>query len=350
MKPKLISIAIVLAAATLLAQGQKPGSPAPHSALGTLWNAEPLSLSKPVERVNGTTLTERDVVREMYAIFPYARQHNGFPKAMEAEIRKGALMMITFEELVYQEAQRRKMTIAPERLTKAESQLRQQFGSPKQFQDFLDADASGSRQVLRQRIRRSLLIDDLLKAEVTNKSVVTLAEAQAFYRNNEKKFLVPEQYTLQTITIMPPAPANPKQATPVQPTAEQLKQMQTRADAALQQAKATKTSEEFGLLAEKISEDDYRVMMGSHHPLPPDQLPPAIVKAVSTLQVGQISGLIQAEGAYTIVRLNAHSQARKQKFEEVSKALRTQMQKQKSEQLRHALDERLRKNAKIEQL
>ena len=72
---------------------------------------------RPVARVNGAVLTDHDLLREMYAIFPYARQHNGaFPKAMEADIRRGALKMIEFEELVYQEAQRRHMSIAPERL------------------------------------------------------------------------------------------------------------------------------------------------------------------------------------------------------------------------------------------
>ena len=49
-------------------------------------------------------LTDKDLLREMYAIFPYAKQHNGFPKAQEAGIRQGALEMIIFEEMVYQEA------------------------------------------------------------------------------------------------------------------------------------------------------------------------------------------------------------------------------------------------------
>ena len=59
---------------------------------------------KPAVRVNGAVLTEADVVREMYTIFPYASQHGGFPKALEADIRKGAIEMIVFEELLYQEA------------------------------------------------------------------------------------------------------------------------------------------------------------------------------------------------------------------------------------------------------
>ena len=59
-------------------------------------------------------LTDRDLLREMYAIFPYAKQHGGgFPKEMEAGIRQGALKMIEFEELVYQDAARQHLTIAP---------------------------------------------------------------------------------------------------------------------------------------------------------------------------------------------------------------------------------------------
>src|SRR3974390_473352 len=73
------------------------------------------SAGNPVARVNGAVLTDRDLAREIQAIFPYAQMHNGMPKSMEPEMRKGALEMIIFEELVYQEALRRKMTISPER-------------------------------------------------------------------------------------------------------------------------------------------------------------------------------------------------------------------------------------------
>jgi hypothetical protein len=77
---------------------------------------------RPVARVNGAVLTDRDLVREMYLIFPYAKQHNGgFPKEMEAQIRNGALQMIIFEELVYQEAVRRNMSVAPLKLQKADT-------------------------------------------------------------------------------------------------------------------------------------------------------------------------------------------------------------------------------------
>ena len=334
-----IAIIAFLVAATLAVHGQELGALPSH-----------VVQSRPVARVNGTILTDRDLLFEMYAIFPYAKQHNGFPKAMEADIRRGAMKMIEFEELVYQEALRREATIAPERLTKAEKQFREQFETEQQYQEFLQVEDKGSPQVLRTKIKRSLLIEDLLKAEVTDKSHVTLAEARAFYRNYPERFKLPEMYALQTITIMPPIRPSRQNPNPPPPTAEELKQMKARAEDTLRQAQATKNYEEFGMLAEKISEDDYRVMMGDHKNKSAAELPPEIVKVASTMQPGQISGLILVENAYTIIRLNSHDPARMQKFDEIYNDLRLQMQSKKKEKLQQELDARLRKNAKVEEL
>src|SRR5580700_7814050 len=132
--------------ATALAAGAQMASHAPTE-MGTQ-PAQPAASSpttfqvtdKPVARVNGAVLTDRDLLREMFAIFPYAGQHNGFPKAQEASIRQGALEMIIFEELVYQEAARRKLTVSPERVNRAESEFRKQFHSPDQYQQYLQME------------------------------------------------------------------------------------------------------------------------------------------------------------------------------------------------------------------
>ena len=346
----LLLAAGLLLAAALPAQGQ-PQKAQPAVATASTGGYAPQPLAKPVARVNGLVLTDGDLLREMYAIFPYAKQHNGtFPRAMEADIRRGALKMIEFEEMVYQEAKRRQMTIAPERLAKAEKQFRDHFSSEQEFREFLQAETNGSRSALRTKIARSLLIEDFLKLEVTDKSVVSLAETRDYYQKHPERFKLPESYRLQTITVMPPVRPSPKQPNPPPPTPEQLVQMRARAEDALRQAKATKNYEEFGMLAEKISEDDYRVMMGDHRTVQAAQLPPAILGAASKMQPGQISELILAENAYTIIRLNAHTPARLPSFDEVSKGLRAQLTQQKTETLRHELDARLRKNAKIEEL
>jgi len=299
-------------------------------------------VARPVVRVNGAVLTDRDLLREMYTIFPYASQHNGsVPKAMEADIRNGAMKMMVFEELVYQEAVRRKMTVPPARMQRAEAEFRKQFPAAADFQDLLNAEFKGSQALLREKIKRSLLIEDLLKLEVNDKSNISIAQTKAYYDKNLGQFFVPESFAVQTISIIPPDNATPEQA----------KEARKRAEDALRQAKATKSYEEFGLLAEKISEDDFRVMMGDHKAVDRAKLPPAVSQAALSLQPGQVSGLIDlGNHAYTILRLNAHIAPGEKKFDEVKEDLRQQLQKKKTEELRRNLDARLRKNAKVEEL
>jgi len=293
---------------------------------------------KPVARVNGAVLTDRDLLREMLQIFPYARQHNGFPPSQEASIRQGALQMIVFEELVYQEAQRRKLTVPLQELKESEADFRKQFSSADEYQQYLKVEMGGSEQAVKEKIRRSLLIEQVLKSDVEKKSTVTLAETRAFYDGNPAQFQSPESFAFQSISILPPVNAS----------ADQKKEGAKRANEALKQAKATNSYQEFGLLAEKISEDDFRVNMGDHKSVQRDKLPPQVVTALLAMKPGQVSNVIQIEQAYTIARLNAHTPARKQSFDDVKAGLRSDLQKSKYEQLRAGLDKRLRANAKVE--
>jgi hypothetical protein len=319
------------------AWGQVIGSHAPTAAAPPNLNAD---AAKPVVRVNGTVLTDRDLVREEYAIFPYARQHNGIPAQMEAGIRAGALKMIEFEELVYQEALRRGMTVAPERLQRAEAEFRKQFLSREQYDAVLESEFKGSPAVLRSKIRRSLLIEDLLKLEVENRSAVSITQARAYYDQNPQRFRYPEAFVFQSISFLPPANS----------TAAQVKEARNRAQQALRQAKATKSYEEFGVLAEKISEDDFRVMMGDHHQADRSKLPPKVVDALAVMQPGQVSDIVEFDtDQFTILRLKEHISPGERTFQQVQPSLREWLKKQKSEQLRKDLDAKLRNSAKVEE-
>jgi len=304
-------------------------------------NSSPIlqPVGRPVVRVNGAVLTDRDLLREMLTIFPYARQHNGFPKGMEADIRDGATKMMVFEELVYQEAQRRHMTVPPADLARAQAEFRHQFTSPQQYQQVLQGEFQGSPKLLQAKVERSLLIDKLLKLEVADKAGVSVAEAKAYFDQHPERFNLPESFWFQSISILPPPNANP----------DQLQEARKRAGQALRQAQATKSYDEFGVLAEKISEDDFRVMMGDHKAADRSKLPPRVATALAAMQPGQVSGLIEFDSNdYTILRLKAHTPAGLPKFETIQDALREQLTKQKTQQLRRALATKLSKTAKIE--
>jgi peptidyl-prolyl cis-trans isomerase SurA len=331
---------VISGASAQLVPSHAASLPAPQAAPTALLAPSLPVTGKPVARVNGAVLTDRDLLREMFALFPYARLHNGFPKNQEAEIRRGAMQMIIFEELAYQEAMRRTMTVAPERIRREEKKFRQQFGSQQEFNAYLKAEMDGSEAKLRQQIKRSLLIEALLRNEVETKSAVSVSEARLYYDKNPKMFEHGELFAIQTISIIPPANANP----------EALKEARKRAEAVLEKAKSTRNYEEFGLLAEKVSDDDFRVDMGDHKQVKPENLPPEVVQAVVATKPGEVSGLIPLGTAYTIIRLNAHTLPGKAMFADVKVELTGRLQKEKYEKLRVALGQRLRQNAKIQEL
>ena len=172
----------------------------------------------------------------MYNIFPYARQHKGtFPPELEASIRQGALKMIVFEELVYQDAERRKLTVSPAKLDQAMVEFRKEFKNPDDYKYFVKTEGGGSEQALRAKIQRSLLIDQVLRQEVQSKGVVSLAQAKAYYEKNPDQFRTAESFSIQTISIILPDKA----------TTAQLKDAHKKAEDAYKQAKATKDYESF---------------------------------------------------------------------------------------------------------
>ena len=123
--PGILLVSIATASAQVASHAPTGVAHPPAAAPASLASA---GAGKAVVRINGAVFTETDLLREEYAIFPYARQHNGgIPQDLAPQIREGALKMLIFEELVYQEAQRRKMTVSPAGMQKAEADFRKSW-------------------------------------------------------------------------------------------------------------------------------------------------------------------------------------------------------------------------------
>jgi peptidyl-prolyl cis-trans isomerase SurA len=345
MKLKRIWIGAVLLLTSFSLAGQvashaprKAAKPAGSAAVAAVAAAP---AGKPVARVNGTVLTDRDLLRQELNMFPYARQHGGnIPKEYEAEIRKHALRDIVFDELVYQEALRRKLTVPPAQLKRAIADFKKQFASPAEFQRYMNLEQQGSLQKLRANITRAILIDKLVKIEIDSKKRVTDAQMRTFYSGHPERFRRPETVTIQTISLTIPPDAN----------ASKKAEIRARAELALKQANATKNYEEFGVLAEQVSQDDWRVMMGDHKELQRGHMPGPVEKVIFSMKAGEISGIIDTGDSFCIARVNAHQPAHLVPLNEVKAQLKQDMEKDKVEDLRRDLEARLRKTIKVEEL
>jgi parvulin-like peptidyl-prolyl isomerase len=296
---------------------------------------------KPVAKVNGAVLDDRDLAREMMNVFPYAKQHSGqFPKEAEPQIRKQALRNIELEELAYQEAKKRGMTVSPAKLDKAVKDFRAQFDSDAQFQQYLKAEQKGSMQELRNKIQRAILIDEMFQAEINNKARLSDAQLRDFYNKNPERFRKPDSVSIQTVTI----------AYGDNPSAADKKKARQRADDAVKQAETTKDYEGFGTLAEQVSMDDWRVMMGDHKWLHRGRMPKQVEAVVFSMKAGQISDVIDTGDSFCIVRVNGIEPSHLVPYDEVKAELKKDLEEQKKDEQRQAFEARLRKNAMIQEL
>ncbi|HTK94634.1 MAG TPA: peptidylprolyl isomerase [Terriglobales bacterium] len=178
-----------------------------------------------------------------------------------------------------------------------------------------------------------------MRTEVTNKSHLTDAQLRDFYNKNPERFRKPESASIQTISVLIPDNA----------TAAQKTQLRQRADNLQKQAKAAKNYEEFGILAEKNSDDDWRVMMGDHKSVHRGRMPAPVEKAVFSMKPGEVSDVIQAENSYCIVRVNAREDAQVVPFQKVRADLKKALEAQRTTDLKGQLEARLRKDAKVEE-
>ena len=115
-------------------------------------------------------------------------------------------------------------------------------------------------------------------------------------------------------------------------------------------ARAAKTYEEFGKLAEKYSEDDWRIMLGDHRWVHRGRLPSAVENVAFRLQAGEVSDIVETSEAFVIVRINGVQPQQQIPFKEVSQALRQDLEKANLEDLRRRFEVRLRKAYKVEEL
>ena len=104
------------------------------------------------------------------------------------------------------------------------------------------------------------------------------------------------------------------------------------------------------MLAEQLSDDDWRTKLGDRGEVDVRKMPPEVVKAARAMKPNQVSEIIQLDRAYVVFRLNAHTPAGKTPFAKVKTKLLADLRKQKVSEVRSALNMKLRKDAKIEVL
>jgi peptidyl-prolyl cis-trans isomerase SurA len=201
---------------------------------------------------------------------------------------------------------------------------------------------------LRQDVRESLIIDKLINKEILSRITVSDEEIAQYYEHNKSAFNYPEtEYHLAQILVTPfsdPEVRNLKNDDAKTPVAAERKVEALYA--------RVKSGEDFARVASEYSEDPRTASGGGDMGFIPSSAfdsAPALKKAVNSLQVGQISPIIRAEGGYHILKLLGREDAGQRLLgnPEVQSSIRQTIANEKEQLLKQAYIEVLRDRAKV---
>jgi peptidyl-prolyl cis-trans isomerase C len=191
-----------------------------------------------------------------------------------------------------------------------------------------------SEKEIRAQIQRGLAINQLLDTDVRQKITVTEEESKKFYDNNPNLFQQPEQAKASHILIK------------VAPNAEESQKKQARKKIEAIQKKVRK-GEDFGSLAKANSEDSTAQREGDLGYFIRGQMVKPFEDAAFALKVGEVSGIVETQFGYHLIKLTDKKPAKTIPYEEIRVRLEQHLKNEKEKTEIQGYIENLKKSAKI---
>lgn len=174
-----------------------------------------------------------------------------------------------------------------------------------QFQAALKQEGLTEKE-LRRNIERSMMIDQVQRAEVTGKLAASEEEARAYYDAHRSEFTTPSEVMLREILIEVPSSdrgVNVAQDDEAKAKADEIRQRLLK-------------GEPFPRLAAEVSTSASKANGGLIGPLHMDELAPQFQQLLSKLKVGEVADVIRTNRGYQILKVESRTDGRSRSFEE----------------------------------
>ena len=201
---------------------------------------------------------------------------------------------------------------------------------------------------LRRQVRQTLIITKLINKEISSRIAVGDAEIARYYERNKASFNVPEtEYHLAQIQVTPVADAEVRN----------LKNDDAKTPAAAERKIQAlyvrlQAGNDFATVAQEYSEDPRTAAGGGDMGFVPASAldsSPQLKQVVSSLKVGQMSGIFRSSTGFHIVKLLSKEEAGQRLLSDVQvqNAIRQTLRNEKEQLLKAAYIEDLRNRAKV---
>lgn len=258
-----------------------PATPVPTS---------PITPSGPptqvVATVNGQAITRGEMD---FMVKNVMKGQSEAPTNQHAQIRQRVLDEMINKELLYQKAKLADITVTPDELSDTMKRIKSDFRDDKAFAEQLRKD-NMSMSGVEAMVRQGLVIDKFLDTSVKVKIKVPPAEEEKFYADNKEMMKHPEQIRASHILLRTGQGA----------TEEMKKAQRAKAEEALSRARK---GEDFAALAKQYSQDVQTAANGGDLGFfAKGQMVPAFDTAAWALKPGEISGVVETNFGYHIIK------------------------------------------------
>lgn len=278
--------------------------------------------SKIVVTVNGVALTNWDLEAAVDELIPMATFHGSVTEEKRAEFREEALENLINRELQYQDAVSRGINPDKKEFNNRIKKVRSAFASDSEYRASLERTGL-TEEGVRRRIEKQIVLEAAVKKFVIEPAQMSDKALHEYYEQNIGKFKKPESVKLRIFST--------KNEQKARDSLAKLKQ-----------------GEDFGMLAARSSEDNYRIKGGDIGYIHRGMIYPKLESAAFSMKKGETSDLIFTEGTWFIIRVEDSQAERLLPFDEIREKLKLDLEKKKRTELMDKWISELRAKATIQ--
>jgi len=293
----------------------------------------PAQLPDVIARVDGETIDKGEFERAVRQL--EAQAGGPVPAERRNEVYRQLLDQLVALKVLAHESTAKNVPVADADLEGRLAQIKGQFPNEQAFTAAL-AERQMTPDKLKKDIRQQMQAMKLVETEVGPTIAVTDADVAAFYQKNPDKFQQPEAVHAAHILIRLPEKADDAAK----------KKARAEAEAVLKQVKA---GGNFATLAKQHSQDPGSAVNGGDLGfVPKGQTDPAFEQAAFALKPGQLSGVVETQFGYHIIKGFEHRTARTVPLEEVKERVGGFLKQQQMQEKTTAYINKLKEKAKLE--
>ncbi len=287
----------------------------------------------PVARVNGIAIPAADLQKALNAFHRSPGGHQ-VPQGKEKEVQQFILNQMIAGELMFQIAQKTTIKDLDKKVDESFNKLKSRFKTEDDFKKGLQEQGIDQKG-LKNLVRRNLIIENYIEQTIVPGQKVTDAEVKDFYDKNPDTFTRPEQIRAShiLITLDPKASEADK------------KKAREKIEGLLKQIKA---GADFAKLAQENSGCPSSKQGGDLGYFGKGQMVKQFDDAVFVMKPGELSGVVETQFGFHIIKLTEKRAAGKIPFDEVKSRIAESLKHKKVSEAINSTLELAKKNGKVE--